>query len=97
MKPVNHLNYFYHGNLIYCELLRDVVKGTPQFHDENCMQCPYLAGHLQGDGIECTYEDSLAKDPPVVVLSPFEYQEKRHKARLVEAEMRHRKFLAKKK
>ena len=98
MKSVNHLNYFSSGNLIYCESLRNVVEGTPQFYDENCLGCPYLAGHLQGNGIECKYEDSLAKDEPfVVVLDPDEYQVKRQKVRSSELELKHRKFLAKKK
>ena len=97
MKPVNHLNYFSSGGMIYCEKEQDVVEGTPEYYEKHCMNCPFLAGHLQGEGIECTYEDSTVKDEFVSVLEPYEYQEKRSKARRIESERRARKFTVKKK
>ena len=97
MKPIHHLNYFYSEDTIYCEQKGNVVKANQSFHDINCSFCPFFAGHLQGEGVECLYEDSTAKEGEVVTIEdPYFFKDKRLKAQKIEQERRAVNFTVKK-
>lgn len=77
MSKINHLNY-YAGNLeIYCERLQLTVQADENFARDHCAKCEMFNGHLQGDGIECLYEDSLLDGiemPFVPIRNPREFE-----------------------
>lgn len=52
---VNHMNYTDNNGNCYCKLQNRVRKVAPDY--EGCDQCPYLSGSLQGDGVECAWDD----------------------------------------
>ena len=64
---------------IYCEQNRDVIPAGPEWVFNNCIdrKCPYYAGQLMGDGVECYYEDQ-GSETPIVITNPFEFCRKRH-------------------
>ena len=70
LYPVVHQNFITESNgLVYCKKKHKVVKLsiiTPQ-----CFECPYFYGCLQGEGVECGWEDVIA-DPFVAVINPQE-------------------------
>ena len=92
---VLHLNYFDAYKQVYCERKQQVVLFDEAHHQNYCAVCSYFAGSLQGDGVECQYEDSTAPkgEDLVVVSSPYEFQEKRLKAIPIEIEKQSTKFV----
>lgn len=76
----NHLNYYYMDfATIWCELNQQIVEANDKFFKLNCDGCPFFNGHLQGDGIECLYEDPLTDRHTVAVRDPYEYEEHRNR------------------
>lgn len=83
MKKINHLNYYRHGLNIYCERHHAMVQANERFVRDNCALCEMFNGHLQGQGIECLYEDSLydpEKTPVVHIDDPAKFMKERDKA-----------------
>jgi hypothetical protein len=77
----NHLNYYQPGLMIYCEKNGSIEYADQLFFDNNCRGCPYFNGHLQGEGIECVYENSFADLPFMAVDDPDAFMENRLKVR----------------
>lgn len=51
LSPLNHLNYNGKGGM-YCRIRHEII------HDINgCHGCSLLKGSLQGDGVECLWDD----------------------------------------
>ena len=76
---VNHLNHFVISS-IYCERHRAVVLVGDGFMERECDGCPYFNGHLQGDGIECLYEDTPLRGGFVHIWDPNELYKRRMRA-----------------
>lgn len=53
LHPVNHFNYGHTGK-IFCKR-EDKLKDNDNL--ETCSDCPYLFGSLQGEGVECSWND----------------------------------------
>ena len=55
LRNVVHLNYADNNGKVYCRQYHKIVTiGT---REVNCTQCPYFFGSLQGQGVECRWED----------------------------------------
>lgn len=54
---INHLNIPDENDEVYCHKAGEVVKfDTPQM--EMCATCPLFGGTIQGNGIECYWNDN---------------------------------------
>jgi len=54
LSPLNHLNYGNSGK-IYCRIRHELIKSL-----DSCYDCSLLAGSLQGEGVECHWDDVLS-------------------------------------
>ena len=89
---VNHLNYNIEGyDRIYCHRRLALVRFDQNLFDRNCSDCPYFNGHLQGNGVECLYEDPYVKEDYIAVDDPYKYYEKT--ARRLRAKYSKEKFV----
>lgn len=63
-----HLNYVSEEteNKIFCKREHKIIDANY----DKCDDCPYLSGSLQGNGVECQWDDPDAKDPFVPVYEP---------------------------
>jgi len=68
MTKINHLNYIPDNDQIYCEKARTIVVVDDTHIMHHCDGCPMYNGALQGEGIECLYEDPDAGDEAFVVV-----------------------------
>lgn len=59
LYPVVHQNFVTDKNKhsVFCKKLHRVDKISNL--NETCFECPYLYGLLQGQGVECGWEDVL--------------------------------------
>ena len=48
-------NYF--DKPIYCYKLKQVLEVTPEHIKDQCWQCPFRYGSLQGEGVECSVDN----------------------------------------
>lgn len=73
--PVVHQNYAIEENnyTVFCKLLNRADK--LESLGKTCFNCPYLYGILQGEGVECLWEDNYDKTFRTVT-DPFK-EEKR--------------------
>ena len=55
LEKVNHFNYMTKDGKVFCKRQDRVRKIPPEYKD--CDKCPYLFGSLQGQGVECIWED----------------------------------------
>lgn len=78
---VNHLNLADEAGEVYCEKVGQVVPMNDGFMSEQCSDCQYFNGHMQGEGVECLYEDGSTKDPFIYIDDPIAFAAKRQKAR----------------
>ena len=83
MPQINHLNYFTGDASIYCEKQGEVVHCDQYFVDTQCCFCTMWSGSLQGEGIECYYDDPDATEDDFVICAadPYEFMERRRRAR----------------
>lgn len=58
MDKLNHLNYANDKGEIYCKAKHSVVCCSDNFMEGNCRSCTMLSGSLQGNGVECLWEDN---------------------------------------
>lgn len=70
MKTVNHINYMDQEGQVYCCLRNKVVKLDEQQREQFCKGCSMFAGHADGRGVECVWEDSRHISEPFIVLDP---------------------------
>lgn len=68
MAKVNHLNYIPSSGNIYCERLRDIVSFDNVHVMQHCNECRFYNGSVQGEGVECLYEDPDAGDNSFIAL-----------------------------
>lgn len=64
-----HLNYFSENGedyRIFCKKEHKIIE--PDY--KKCGNCPYLSGSLQGNGVECYWDDPDAKFSFVDVRNP---------------------------
>lgn len=61
LELVNHFNYMNGNGRIFCKRQDKVRKVAPEYKD--CDKCPYLFGSLQGQGVECMWEDIKPDSP----------------------------------
>lgn len=54
-EMVNHFNYLDEFGNIFCKRQDKVLTIASNYND--CNDCPYLFGSLQGQGVECKWED----------------------------------------
>ena len=77
---VNHLNHFDDNARIYCEKLGAVVVAGQDHVDHHCGSCQFFHGSLQGDGIECYYDDDISPGLPFIhIIDPFDFERARKK------------------
>lgn len=75
---VNHLNHFDDNVRIYCEKLEAVVVADQDHVDHHCGSCQFFQGNLQGDGIECYYDDNIGPGLPFIhILDPYGFERAR--------------------
>lgn len=60
LEPVNHFNYTDTHGKIFCKRQGKVRKLSVNL----CSDCPYLFGSLQGQGVECMWEDIVPPPSP---------------------------------
>lgn len=60
-EVVNHFNYLDENGNIFCKRQDKVLTIASNYN--NCNDCPYLFGSLQGQGVECKWEDIPAPSP----------------------------------
>ena len=75
----NHINYSNaNTNFVYCRKLNKVLplQETPCSQD---LHCSRFNGSAQGQGVECLWEDPLAKHPIAEVWLPLVEQERVNK------------------
>ena len=65
LDQVNHFNFVGKDGQVFCKRQDKIRKIASGYKD--CDKCPYLFGSLQGEGVECKWEDIVP--PP----SPFGY------------------------
>lgn len=75
LKIVKHLNYIgYNPMFPQDATLGDLEVFCKKYHDiraplmENCGNCPYFSGVMQGYGHECTWEDVVPADVDEIVV-----------------------------
>lgn len=61
LENVNHFNYVTKSGKVFCKRQNRVRKITPEY--KGCDKCPYLFGSLQGQGVECMWEDIKPDSP----------------------------------
>lgn len=52
VKDVEHYNHFDTKGRVYCRRLNKIIDNL-----KSCYSCPLVSGSLQGDGVECTWDD----------------------------------------
>lgn len=57
MQMVNHLNKPDNKGRVYCRKLNKIIAMNSQFWDV-CTICPMFSGTIQGEGVECTWDES---------------------------------------
>lgn len=62
LETVNHFNYVDEHGKVFCKRQDKVRTIAPDY--ESCDDCPYLFGSLQGQGIECMWEDIVPPPAP---------------------------------
>lgn len=68
LNPVVHQNFIKEGDSsVYCKKNHKIEKLTKL--QNQCFDCPYFYGTLQGAGVECGWEDTSA-EPIVAVTNP---------------------------
>lgn len=63
MKEVIHQNYYDNDGKIYCKKYHRVMEQNIN----KCSKCEYCFGSLQGDGVECLWEDVISQ--PIISIS----------------------------
>jgi WD40 repeat protein len=61
-----HLNYATEDGKVFCKKENRIVS----VDIDKCDNCPYLSGSLQGDGIECIWDDPSSKETFMSVYNP---------------------------
>lgn len=61
-----HLNYMTEDKKVFCKKENKVVT----INVDRCDECPYMVGSLQGDGVECFWDDPEAKSVYMDVENP---------------------------
>lgn len=62
MRVVNHQNYYDNNGKIYCKKEHKVMNQDI----DKCSVCDYCSGSLQGEGVECSWEDNV----DLAIVSP---------------------------
>ena len=62
MNEVIHQNFYDHAGKVYCKKSHKVMR--PNL--ETCSECDYCFGSLQGQGVECIWEDNTE----MAIVSP---------------------------
>lgn len=80
-KVVNHLNYAgYNPSFPQDTTLKDLEVFCKRRHDiraplvDDCKDCPYFAGVMQGYGHECTWEDIVPAEVEEVIVEHSDRQ-----------------------
>ena len=58
---LNHFNYLDEYGNVFCKRLNKIHTVAPEYKE--CGNCPYLFGSLQGQGVECRWEDVPSESP----------------------------------
>lgn len=66
MKPVVHQNFFDEEGKVFCKKLNKVIE----LDINKCNSCDMCVGSLQGNGVECLWEDEDDKYPILAVNNP---------------------------
>lgn len=75
MKQVIHQNFLTRDNKIFCKLLDKITD----LNVNRCNTCSMCVGSLQGEGVECLWEDE-DKNFPIVAINDPEAEAKRVKS-----------------
>ena len=54
-----HQNFFGETGKVFCKKQNKIVDFDSLVKSGICSHCKYFYGSLQGDGVECIYEDSI--------------------------------------
>lgn len=65
LKPVNHQNIVSDSGRVYCKKLGKVIN----LDYKDCNTCDYCFGSLQGQGVECMWEDSINNQSSIVTVT----------------------------
>ena len=59
LKEVVHYNYADTNGNVYCRKLHKIITISDEATSEiDCTQCPLFFGSLQGQGVECVWDDA---------------------------------------
>jgi hypothetical protein len=75
MEMINHINYPNKKNEVYCRFKNKIIKlDKDGKYWDTCSICPLFSGDYQGEGIECSWndsennEDTYVSDPQAELL-----------------------------
>lgn len=66
----NHLNIPDGNGDVYCHKVKDVVELDQEHLANQCANCPFFSGTIQGHGIECYWNDDRDIEEPYYPDSP---------------------------
>lgn len=66
MKQVIHQNYVTDKGKIFCKRMGTITE----LNLNNCNSCKFCVGSLQGQGVECMWEDEDKNYPILTILDP---------------------------
>lgn len=67
LRDINHQNFLNKDNKVFCKRLNKILS----LDNLKCEDCEYFYGSLQGQGVECFWEDFNETPAPIVsVFNP---------------------------
>ena len=57
LYDTNHFNYATEDGRVFCRKHHKIFRLCDRRHHIDCLQCSYFFGCLQGEGVECRWDD----------------------------------------
>ena len=70
---INHLNKATNGGLVYCHRVGKISR----IDANRCSTCPMFNGSLQGEGVECMWDDK-GNESPMTCNNPLKEYKRIH-------------------
>lgn len=72
MPLINHMNLANEDNEVYCCLRNRVVTADREHKNTFCLGCQMYQGDLDGQGIQCSWEDDRKLVNPCTITDPYQ-------------------------